>query len=473
MNLLTWLENIDKYTVGEARFPLSTLVRSSITTRNVIEVLNKAKRREALRLQTLACLGILILTLVVLPVATEPRGQSNVFFAVLSTIGIFGSCISAILLEAQSRVINSGRMYLLAGGMISASVAATLYALVLPVEPHGLPEKFHTVSGAVTWMFMLLHLSLISSILLFLFTPRRIRREQVYQLSFALCGGFVLAVIVGLWVPLPLMVEKTGNHWTWLYQYFVGPSILLVSVLGLFFGLTQEKRGIIESWLVVTLFIITCDISLSTISGGFWTAGWYAARLESTISMIVTMITLIGISYQATISLAAATEMYDRQASTDSLTDLPNRRWFEPEAWIIIASNDAASEPTSLAFVDIDNFKKFNDTYGHHVGDKALQVLAKTMKDTFRRESDRIARWGGEEFVVLFSRTNAKNAMKRVDESREILCGQAIDEADAHISFSAGIVQHEPGETFDDFLDRADKALYEAKKKGRGRSVIA
>lgn len=118
-----------------------------------------------------------------------------------------------------------------------------------------------------------------------------------------------------------------------------------------------------------------------------------------------------------------------------------------------------------MALLDIDNFKNFNDTYGHLIGDEMLILLSQKLQKNIRK-SDLLVRWGGEEFVILFSHTSLKSAVSSAELLRVAI--SEIRHPIAHgISASFGISSYREGDSLETLLSRADKALYEAKNSGR------
>jgi diguanylate cyclase (GGDEF)-like protein len=147
-------------------------------------------------------------------------------------------------------------------------------------------------------------------------------------------------------------------------------------------------------------------------------------------------------------------------ALTDVLTGVPNRRAWDRR--IEQAVRDA--EPVCVAILDLDRFKAYNDDHGHQAGDRFLKEAAAAWRAQLR-PTDTLARYGGEEFVVLLHGTNLERARQIVDRLRAATPrGQ---------SCSAGVARREDGDTAAALLDRADKALYDAKRAGRNRSVVA
>jgi two-component system cell cycle response regulator len=165
-----------------------------------------------------------------------------------------------------------------------------------------------------------------------------------------------------------------------------------------------------------------------------------------------------------------------RLASTDALTGLLNRRAFSERIEKARAASDNNLFPMSMLLLDVDHFKKVNDTLGHDAGDAVLQGVARVLSGIARR-SDFVARWGGEEFVVALTQTAetgariaAERVRRAIAEARYILPSGVEHRATA----SVGLASAEgPDWQFDDLLGRADKAMYSAKHRGRNRVETA
>lgn len=166
-----------------------------------------------------------------------------------------------------------------------------------------------------------------------------------------------------------------------------------------------------------------------------------------------------------------------RVADEDHLTGLPNRRAFETMFDKELASARAAGDALCVAFVDIDHFKRINDTHGHASGDRVLKVVAETLS----RISDarcHVARHGGEEFAVLFRALTPQKAWDRLDRAREEiserrLVNRATDMPFGRITFSGGIADVFTYPSKGEALRAADEALYAAKEAGRNQILLA
>jgi diguanylate cyclase len=166
-----------------------------------------------------------------------------------------------------------------------------------------------------------------------------------------------------------------------------------------------------------------------------------------------------------------------KEAMTDGLTGIANRKAFDKAIHDSIEEAVTSQTPLCLLMVDIDFFKKFNDTYGHQVGDQVLRLVARTLVDNVKGR-DTAARYGGEEFAILLPETPAFAGVKVGDmlrksvESKEVV-NKTSNENLGRITLSIGVAQYHPGEGISDFIERADAALYESKKAGRNRVTSA
>lgn len=155
-------------------------------------------------------------------------------------------------------------------------------------------------------------------------------------------------------------------------------------------------------------------------------------------------------------------------AKTDSLTGLMNRRALDEELRKILTEFEQQGRPATLLLLDVDHFKRFNDTHGHPAGDQALKLLADVLL-AHSRESDIVTRYGGEEFAVIFRGAKAASVCQRAENMRNAI-GQSpipIEHSALRITASSGLTEIQTGDDPESLLKRADEALYAAKLDGR------
>ncbi len=170
-------------------------------------------------------------------------------------------------------------------------------------------------------------------------------------------------------------------------------------------------------------------------------------------------------------SLRQRLESIREESRLDPLTGLLNRRGFDERIEMAIRDTAEDGGPLCLLIGDVDNFKKFNDTWGHATGDQVLRLVAQCFKSNTKGR-DTAARYGGEEFVVALPQTSLDNALtvaeyiRQAVESKKIV-KRATGETLGSITLSIGVAQYVSGEPIGDTLNRADACLYAAKRKGR------
>lgn len=164
--------------------------------------------------------------------------------------------------------------------------------------------------------------------------------------------------------------------------------------------------------------------------------------------------------------LMALNEQLELMATTDNLTGLYNRQFFQSNLLTHIANFQAHNTPLSLMIVDIDYFKQVNDTHGHFEGDRVLVELARLMKEICTKK-DVVVRYGGEEFVILLPSVNAEEAKQRAESLR--IAVENNDWGKCQITVSIGIDTFTAQHTDHSIVDNADAALYYSKNHGRNR----
>jgi len=182
---------------------------------------------------------------------------------------------------------------------------------------------------------------------------------------------------------------------------------------------------------------------------------------------------LLRTKYQSEKLTKEHNALLEKMANTDSLTGLKNRRAMSNNVEIEMAAFKRYKRPFSIALIDVDHFKKINDTFGHNTGDSVLKTIAKLIKSNLR-EGDIASRWGGEEFLVMFPETSMHEAASVMSRILAVVSEWDFASEDKHfnVSFTAGITQISEGLTWTELCHNADEALYEGKKTGRGKIVL-
>ena len=205
-------------------------------------------------------------------------------------------------------------------------------------------------------------------------------------------------------------------------------------------------------------------------------AGWFP-QLGSTLSEVWVCVGLLGLVSAVGLAQSVKTEIlvqqqvlseYISEARTDPLTSLANRRAFDLEIRRLFALWQRQRTVFSLLLIDVDDFKRFNDTYGHQAGDEMLRAVSRILEQTLR-EMDFIARFGGEEFAVVLPATALDEASMTGERARAAIAENtfAYRGAELNVRVSVGAAEVMPTDDPDSLVSRADVSLYAAKEGGR------
>jgi diguanylate cyclase (GGDEF)-like protein len=260
-----------------------------------------------------------------------------------------------------------------------------------------------------------------------------------------------------------------------------GIGFAFISVLFLIFGfgaLRMTSRQATIAWTLTTMGL--APIFLFTRVPIGLPVGTDIERLAAMLCLVLTIgqcafvglygSTLRKTLYKSGLALKEANKRIEELAELDDLTGSFNRRCIMRFLDDEIARAHRLNAPCSIALIDLDWFKRINDTYGHPTGDEVLRTFAITVFANIRTV-DRFGRYGGEEFLLVLPDTSSETAARMLDRLRTIVAD--IDwsglSLGLRVTISAGIATLDANETSDSFLARADSALYKAKAQGRNR----
>jgi diguanylate cyclase (GGDEF)-like protein/PAS domain S-box-containing protein len=175
-----------------------------------------------------------------------------------------------------------------------------------------------------------------------------------------------------------------------------------------------------------------------------------------------------------TLNLRHQLQELRRTTQTDPLTGVGNRAYLEGQLRAALAEFEGSPAPVGLLFIDIDHFKKFNDTFGHALGDKVLQMVAATLRHNVRA-SDAVGRWGGEEFLVLLYNIESEPVLSSLANKLRTLVEYSRLDWEATpltVTISVGATLLQPDDTPESFVRRADLLMYKSKQTGRNRVTV-
>lgn len=277
---------------------------------------------------------------------------------------------------------------------------------------------------------------------------------------------------------LLLVFALTGHIWwgTWLTHLMaiLGPLAAIAAGLKALHWGFRPARFYLAAWAVLLL---------GAMAWGAWSMGWqlllplprstltFAAALES-ILLSLALADRVGVMQRERQVLAQRERRYRQMSLTDELTGLSNSRYFWSKLETDIDQAHAQGQPLGLVLMDVDDFKRFNDTYGHTEGDIVLAELGRCIRNAVR-PSDSACRYGGEEFALVLPGASAQVSYTVAERVRLDMAQIAFQPADGCrivVTASMGTAQLSPGDTAKSLVRRADKALYQAKSKGKNRT---
>lgn len=252
---------------------------------------------------------------------------------------------------------------------------------------------------------------------------------------------------------------------------FAVVSVLSVLVSALVFGITALSWSYLVLWIN---FILTERRRAAAINGFLILAlllmpGLFASSL-AVITFLITSLLVTAFAYIFAWRLSDQQSQLEQMASRDPLTRVGNRRSMRQDLIQAVDEHARSNRDFTLMLLDLDHFKKLNDEHGHDAGDQALRQFADLLR-THVRIIDGVYRFGGEEFVLLFRDTGAEVA-DRLTRTLHANTSGTLDGPGGRLHFSAGVAVLRPGEDMDQWLRRADQALYRAKEAGRARLEV-
>jgi diguanylate cyclase (GGDEF)-like protein len=185
------------------------------------------------------------------------------------------------------------------------------------------------------------------------------------------------------------------------------------------------------------------------------------------VNILVSLAISIVVLFIAHLALRGYQGRLETMAMRDKLTGAASRQVFDTLFDQALARSRRKQQPISLALIDIDHFKQVNDSYGHQCGDQVLKTVARIIKLHIRKE-DVLCRWGGEEFLIMFTDCDQYHAMQRLEAIRQAIAAWTFHSNEEFtVTVSAGVSELGAGESMTRLIDHADKALYQAKRAGR------
>jgi diguanylate cyclase (GGDEF)-like protein len=421
-----------------------------------------------------------VLTIASAPIARLAGGEIVSFLPSVYAVAIFAELLTAFLLWNQYRASGHPPIAVLALAYAGTAVLGAEYVLTFP---HAFADHFlGSGSQSAIWLYFVGHVFFATYVILFAVWEPLCRRSPAFARGngvpmlaaiTALVPLIALVVTVGYAEDLPVAI--VGERVTRLWAGGIIPALLSYLVLACaVLVIATRLRTAVHVWLAVILAISLSEVLLSSIiSDSRFTLGWYLGRGESLVAASVFLVVLFGSVYRILLTLTSTNATLYRQSVSDELTGLLNRRGFNTRLEEELRRAQRRNEAVALLVIDIDDFKCYNDSYGHPAGDSALGIVARVIKTTLRRAADCSARIGGEEFAVLLPETDQAGAaavaqrIRRGVERIGILQGAGARHGVLTVSLGVASTDERPALDGLDLMRRADRALYAAKSDGR------
>ncbi|GGW55115.1 GGDEF domain-containing protein [Alishewanella tabrizica] len=403
---------------------------------------------------------------------------------------IYATCM--VLLEGLTAYLLLS--HFIANRLLYFGAVAAAYLFMLPLviiqlmvfpgvfSPSGL---LNAGTQSAVWIWVFWHGGFPAIILLTLLTERRGVQLQAAGNNLLWVWGFLLVPLaLGLvfalfatWHSdlLPTLID--ANNYQQLLHSPYAIIVWLVNILALLCLIRRSQvGGIMPVWLSLALFASLLDVTLTLLAGQRYSVGWYAARVSSTFSATIILGVLLWEMNRLYRDVQKDNVQLYQLTMLDALTGCFNRRYLDKRLSQELAIAARQQNCLALLILDVDYFKRFNDTYGHLAGDQCLQQVASVMRDTLQRPADFVARYGGEEFVIVLPDTDVTGAMQVAERIRQLVqqMSISIDNTAVHVTASLGVAVSDDGHILAaDLIQQADLALYQAKAQGRNQVQLA
>lgn len=314
-------------------------------------------------------------------------------------------------------------------------------------------------SGKLVWKHILFRLPAATlSVTFLVFYYKKPQGSWPYPLLLAL-NLSVVGMVAAMFV---CQYSVQGERLLYITQ---GLTIAIIAVA------TTTVYGARDLALIYGLPLLTAMPFLSSMAGTMPFNPTYWIHVPVAMGVGTVIATML---HQEHIRTFIARQQVEHNALTDALTDLPNRRAMQIQLHTEWLRAKRSENYFALIMADLDHFKAVNDQYGHEVGDEVLTILANRFNATLRG-ADHVARWGGEEFLMLIPSTNQDNALIVAEKIRRAVAELpfATSAGELEITLSLGVALHRRRESIDEGINRADRALYQAKHEGRNRVALA
>jgi diguanylate cyclase (GGDEF)-like protein len=428
-------------------------------------------------------IAVVLASVAAAPFAGVHLGVSYPILAMAIAVAIVMIVLAVVLLWAQARVTASVPLVVLA-----ASYGATA-AVMVPylVLYHGLfplvAANIAATPQSSAWLWFGWHVLFALSPIVYVVARRRVRDDGAAAFDAWQARAFVAMLVVPIAIVVPAIwlraLPAFFAHGVLTATATIASVIVIaISSAAIALLLAQQRfDAILDIWLGIAALCMIADVALALCGAAPFTLGWYLSRVYIVIASSTVFVALLLQTATVYAQLAKTADRLRDESLTDPLTNLANRRAFDERLTQVLADGVRLGRGAAMLMIDVDNFKLFNDTYGHLGGDECLRDLAATVHDCLSRTRDMVARFGGEELAVIMADTDLRGALIVAERVRSSVEGMGIPHAPGAaypavtVSIGATAVETTAGVTAAAFVEQADRALYRAKATGRNRTV--
>jgi diguanylate cyclase (GGDEF)-like protein len=311
------------------------------------------------------------------------------------------------------------------------------------------------------------------------FTHRSLPSESERKIVRTFAAGAVAVATIGVvllltcaqWLPI---LQSSKGTFTPAYHVLVQPIMLvLCAAVGAALALRTGLSKSVHLWLGVVLVLFACEMFVNGRIAHQSSLGWYIGLAEGLAWQSVLLVVLLRRANEQLAAFASSNRSLTEATVRDALTGLLNRRGFDERFQEALADARMMRAPIALLALDLDNFKSYNDHFGHVAGDNALRAVAQAISGVTTRTRDVACRVGGEEFAIVLPFTEESGAVTVAERVRaavlQLRLAHAPEAAFAILSISIGLAVSDGTVDGTELYHRADQALYRAKRLGRNR----
>jgi len=433
-------------------------------------------------------LGLIFFAILAVPFGTHPAGQIDAILPAVGSAMMVAMIVSGVMLRNEYHTTRFVPLAILSVAYWTTAILLLPYMLA---SRHAFSATgFGLGAQTAPWLWIVWHAAFVMLVGAYVWSDSYFSRNAVTPpdaaeivrrctMVTAIVAGSAVGLIVVFHARLPALVGPGG--YTQAYRLLVSQLLLASACVVMATMIARNAlRHTTHLWLTVVLAAFTVDVYLNgEIVNGPFTVAWYMGFFEAAVWQSTFLFVQLRHANEQLAAFVAGTRSLVEETQRDALTNLFNRRGFDDRFELALADSKASDASIALLALDLDHFKAYNDHFGHLAGDEALRAVAGAMTSTVNRPSDACCRVGGEEFAIILSGTNEAGAATVAERVRlavmRLRIRHAPEVALPAMTVSVGVaVMHSAAQiTAKTLYDRADQALYRAKRLGRNRVVTS